>query len=105
MTHPWAACVVGRDDEPMHVGPTREAVIAEALEAEDERRECEGCDDELLPRLDVVVYGGCRWERIPEDEREDDGPSHWLVDWETKELVEADEDEPTDETHFYGVDP
>jgi hypothetical protein len=78
MTDPWAAFVVGRNDEPLHVGPTRE---------------------------DVVVYGGCRWEPIPEDEREDDGPSHWLVGWDTKEIVEADEDEPTDETHFYGVDP
>ena len=83
--NPWAAQVVGREDEGYRWGDTREEVIDEVVVAELERRECDG--DEPGP-IEVLVHGGCTWGPIPEDEHVDDESwTHWLVGWTSTERV------------------
>jgi hypothetical protein len=83
--NPWAAQIVGREDEGYRWGDSKEEVIDEVVAAELERRECE-CDDG--GPIEVLVHGGCTWTEIPEDERDpDEAWTHWLEGWASTERV------------------
>jgi len=87
--NPWAAQIVGREDDGFHWGDAREEVIDEVVVAELERREREG--DEPGP-IYVVVHGGCTWTEIPEDERDPAYKwTHWLESWTSTEHVTVEE--------------
>ena len=82
--NPWAAQIVGSEEDGYRWGDSKEEVIDEAVVAELERRECEGGDGPIY----VVVHGGCTWTEIPEDERDpDEAWTHWLESWTSTEHV------------------
>lgn len=85
--NPWAAQIVGFEDEGYRWGATRGEVIDEVVTAELERREREGGDGPI----EVLVHGGCTWTEIPEDERDpDEAWTHWLEGWASTERVTVD---------------